>query len=76
MTIEDFTRRLGLTLVFSGLGVLVVALLCAIGGENATDSAVASLHHLFGLALAVAGTVMVMVGSTLASMTRPKSVRS
>ena len=31
MIIEDFTRRLGLTLVFSGLGVLVVALLHFLG---------------------------------------------
>jgi len=67
MTLEDFTRRLGTVLAASSLGVLVVALLVAAAGANATPE-VATLHHLFGIALTVLGLVMLVVGLALASM--------
>ena len=52
------------------LGVLVVAVVCALGGENGVP-AVATLHHLFGLTLAVLGLVLFAVGVALTSLVPP-----
>jgi hypothetical protein len=54
------------------LGVLVVALLCAIGGDHGAPG-VATLHHLFGLTLAVLGVVLLTVGLALTSLVPPGS---
>jgi hypothetical protein len=70
MTLEDLSRRVGTVLAMCSVGVLVTALLCAIGGAGAGPT-VASLHHLFGLTLAVLGFVMFAVGVSLSSLVPP-----
>jgi hypothetical protein len=62
---------MGTVLSMCSLGVLVIALLCAMGGANGVPE-VATLHHLFGLALAVMGFVLLAVGIALASLVPPK----
>ena len=67
MTLEDLSQRVGAVLALCGMGALVVAFLCAIGGEGTTPE-VASLHHLFGLTLAVLALVMIAVGIALTTL--------
>ena len=70
MTLEDLARRLGTVLVVSSMGVLFVALMCGVGG-SADMPVVQTIHHLFGVALAVLGFVMLIVALALLSLAPP-----